>query len=70
MRRAPAGARRLMSRPDKRLHRAGDTEMIPVSTGISSKTDIDNHTPNRDGIDGDLDDPVIARWIHEALTAS
>jgi hypothetical protein len=43
---------------------------VPVSPGISNKTDIDNHTPSRDGIDGYLDDPVVARWIHDAPTAS
>lgn len=36
---------------------------------IENKTDVANHTPNRHGIAGYLDDPVVARRIHEALTA-
>lgn len=36
---------------------------------ISNHTEVDNHTPNRHGIDGYLDDSVVALAIHDALTA-
>jgi hypothetical protein len=39
-----------------------------VSPAVENKTDVDNHTANRHGIDGYLDDPVVARRIHDALT--
>ncbi len=40
-----------------------------VDPAIENKTDIDNHTDNQHGIAGYLDDAVVARRIHEALTA-
>jgi len=33
---------------------------------ITNKGDVDNHTRNRHGIGGYLDDPTVARWIYEA----
>lgn len=40
-----------------------------IDPAIENKTDIDNHTDNQHGIAGYLDDAVVARRIHEALTA-
>lgn len=40
-----------------------------VDPDIENKTDVDNHTRNRHGIAGYLEDPVVAAWIHQALTA-
>ncbi len=40
-----------------------------VQPAIENKTDVDNHTPNQHGIAGYLDDAVVARRIHDALTA-
>jgi hypothetical protein len=34
---------------------------------ITNKTDVQNHTENRHGIAGYLDDPVVARTIYDAL---
>lgn len=39
-----------------------------VNPAIENKLDIDNHTPNRHGIAGYLNDPVVARRIHDALS--
>jgi hypothetical protein len=36
---------------------------------VENRTDVHNHTDNRHGIAGYLDDPVVARRIHDALTA-
>jgi hypothetical protein len=36
---------------------------------IQNKTDVKNHTPNRHGIAGYLDDADVARTIYDALTA-
>lgn len=38
-----------------------------VEPPIHNKTDVRNHTPNRHGIAGYLDDAEVARWIHDAL---
>jgi hypothetical protein len=40
-----------------------------VQPSIENKVDVDNHTPNQHGIAGYLDDAVVARRIHDALTA-
>jgi hypothetical protein len=40
-----------------------------VQPTIDNKTDVDNHTANQHGIDGYLDDAVVARRIYDALTA-
>lgn len=36
---------------------------------ISNKGDVNNHTENRHGIGGYLDDATVARWIYEATIA-
>ena len=36
-------------------------------TPIANKTDVQNHTENRHGIAGYLDDPVVAKTIYDAL---
>jgi hypothetical protein len=41
---------------------------FPIHPGIENKTDVRNHTENRHGIAGYLDDPVVARRIYEALS--
>lgn len=41
-----------------------------VQPAVENKTDIDNHTDNQHGIGGYLDDAVVARRIHDALTAA
>jgi hypothetical protein len=40
-----------------------------IDPAIENKTDIDNHTRNRHGIGGYLDDAEVARRIHAALQA-
>lgn len=46
-----------------------EAERFDVSPGqIENKTDVNNHTENRHGISGYLDDPVVARRIHAAIT--
>jgi hypothetical protein len=40
-----------------------------LEPAIENKTDVDNHTANQHGIAGYLDDPTVARRIHEALVA-
>jgi hypothetical protein len=40
-----------------------------IDPAVENKTDVDNHTDNRHGITGYLDDRVVARRIHDALTA-
>jgi hypothetical protein len=37
--------------------------------GIENKVDVDNHTKNRHGIAGYLDDAEVASRIHEAIMA-
>ena len=46
-----------------------DAKNFEVVPGIENKTDVDNPTSNRHGISGYLGDPVVARRIHDALTA-
>lgn len=38
-----------------------------VDPAITNKSDVDNHTRNRHGIDGYLSDPVVAKTVHDAL---
>lgn len=40
-----------------------------VDPPIVNKTDVDNHTPNRHGVAGYLEDAEVARRIHDALVA-
>ena len=42
-------------------------ERFDVTPAIVNKTDVRNHTDNRHGIDGYLDDAEVARRIHAAL---
>jgi hypothetical protein len=42
-------------------------EFFNVKPSIEHKNDVNNHTTNRHGIEGYLNDPVIARKIYEAL---
>lgn len=42
---------------------------FPLDPEIENKTDVQNHTENRHGIAGYLDDPEVARRIHDALLA-
>lgn len=44
-----------------------DQRNFRVTPPIENKTDVHNHTGNQHGIEGYLDDPVIARRIHDAL---
>ncbi len=44
-----------------------DGRRFPVHPPIENKTDVNNHTKNRHGIAGYLDDRVVARRIYEAL---
>jgi hypothetical protein len=46
-----------------------DVTHFGVSPAIENKTDVDNHTENRHGIAGYLNDPDVARQIHRALVA-
>jgi hypothetical protein len=39
-----------------------------ITPEIQNKTDVDNHTANRHGIAGYLDDAEVARQIHDALS--
>jgi hypothetical protein len=38
-----------------------------VTPKITNKTDVSNHTENRHGIAGYLDDPAVAKTIHDAV---
>jgi hypothetical protein len=42
---------------------------ISITPAVRNKTDVNNHTDNRHGISGYLDDPVVARTIYDALTS-
>lgn len=39
-----------------------------IQPPIVNKGDVNNHTENRHGIAGYLDNPVVAQWIHAALS--
>jgi hypothetical protein len=45
-----------------------DRDRFPLTQGIRNKIDIDNHTENRHGIAGYLDDPDVALEIYQAVT--
>ena len=45
-----------------------DQSGFPIMPAIENKTDVDNHTENRAGIAGYLNDRVVAKRIYEALT--
>lgn len=44
-----------------------DSKSFGIDPAIRNKTDVQNHTENRHGIAGYLDDPEVARWIHDAV---
>jgi hypothetical protein len=44
-----------------------DRANFPVQPEIRNYGDIKNHTNNRHGIDGYLDDPIVAGWVLDAL---
>lgn len=44
-----------------------DQRHFKVDPPIENKVDVDNHTDNRHGIAGYLDDAVVAKRIHDAL---
>jgi hypothetical protein len=44
-----------------------DATNFPVSPAITNYTKVSNHTDNRHGIDGYLDDPTVAKWILDSL---
>ncbi len=44
-----------------------DDEHFPIVPSIENKRDIDNHTQNRHGIDGYLNDKEVAKRIYDAL---
>lgn len=46
-----------------------DARRFDIDPPIENKTDVSNRTENRHGITGYLDDEVVARRIHDALTA-
>lgn len=45
-----------------------DDRSFPVTPPIRNRAEVRNHTENRHGIIGYLDDSEVARWIYEALT--
>ena len=47
-----------------------DARNFPLDPEVENKTDVNNHTENRHGIAGYLDDPVVAKRIYDALTAA
>jgi hypothetical protein len=46
-----------------------DEKHFDIDPGIENKTNVDNHTDNRHGIAGYLDDKDVAKRIHDALIA-
>lgn len=47
--------------------RALDKATWDIAPPIENRSEVDNHTTNRHGISGYLDDPTVARWIAEGL---
>ena len=45
-----------------------DATNFPVNPAITNLNSVQNHTDNRHGIDGYLDDPTVARWVMDALS--
>jgi hypothetical protein len=44
-----------------------DATNFPVNPAITNYSKVNNHTDNRHGIDGYLDDPTVAKWILDSL---
>jgi hypothetical protein len=66
----PAGIKDWLNAYDDRdvvALRPLDAKSFPIKPPIVNKSDVKNYTDNRHGIVGYLDDPVVAKWIHEAL---
>lgn len=47
-----------------------DGDHFSVQPAIENRREVRNHTGNRHGISGYLDDPVVARRLYEAVTAN
>lgn len=47
-----------------------DADAWPISPAIANHASVKNHTDNRHGISGYLDDPTIARAIYEGLNGN
>jgi hypothetical protein len=45
-----------------------DSSNFPVNPTVTNYSKVNNHTHNRHGIDGYLDDPVVAGWLLDALS--
>ena len=45
-----------------------DRDNFPVTPAVTNYGKVKNHTDNRHGIVGYLDDPAVAKAIHDALT--
>lgn len=43
-----------------------DASTWDIQPLITNKGDVDNHTDNKHGIAGYLDDPIVAKWIYDA----
>lgn len=67
----PAGVRRWRNAYDPHdivaLHPL-EKPWFGVTPEVSNMGNVDNRTANRHGISGYLSDPVVARWIYDALT--
>jgi hypothetical protein len=69
----PAGVRKWFNAFDRRdvvALRSLDSSSFPIVPSVTNKSNVNNHTENRHGIDGYLDDPDVARWIYQALTST
>ena len=44
-----------------------DAANFPVRPAVLNYNNVKNHTDNRHGIDGYLDDPTVAGWVLDAL---
>jgi pimeloyl-ACP methyl ester carboxylesterase len=44
-----------------------DPANFPVSPAITNYNKVNNHTDNRHGIDGYLDNPIVTKWVLDAL---
>jgi hypothetical protein len=68
----PRGTRHWYNAFDERdvvaLHPLDGTN-FPITPAIENKSNVDNHTDNRHGIVGYLNDADVARKIHEALSS-
>jgi hypothetical protein len=66
----PGGVKRWFNAYDKRdvvALKPLDSAHFPIKPPIQNKGDVNNHTDNRHGIAGYLDDPTVDRLLWEAL---